>query len=123
METKRKVLTFLLPKKGDVQMEKNCGILKILALLGGKWKLLILWRIYQNDGIRFNELKRKTNGITNVMLVRCLDDLITYGFVYKHDYKTIPPRVEYYLTDLGKKFLPIMKEMNKWGNENLSFIE
>ncbi|WP_275385726.1 winged helix-turn-helix transcriptional regulator [Enterococcus faecalis] len=98
---------------------KDCGISKILTVLGGKWKFLIVWRIHQNDGIQFNQLQRDTNGITNVMLNRCLKELISDGFVRRKDYQTVPPHVEYFLTDQGKSFIDVMDHMNQWGRENL----
>lgn len=98
---------------------KNCGISQVMSLLGGKWRLLILWRIHQHEGVRFNELKRNVAGITNVMLTRCLTDLISFGFVIKKDFQTIPPHVEYSLTEQGKSFLPVMESMNVWGQEHL----
>lgn len=97
----------------------NCGISKVMNVLGGRWKFLILWRIHQKKKIRFNELQRSTNGITNVMLTRCLNDLIADGFVARHDFQTIPPHVEYTLTSLGESFLPVMVEMNQWAQTNL----
>ena len=97
----------------------RCGISQVMLRLGGKWKLLILWRIHQQEGVRFNELKRQTTGITNVMLTRCLNDLIADGFVTRTDFQTIPPHVEYSLTELGKSFLPIMETMDSWGKEHL----
>ncbi len=113
---------FVTVKRKDDSMQlsiNRCGISQVMLRLGGKWKLLILWRIHQQEGIRFNELKRQTNGITNVMLTRCLNDLIADGFVTRTDFQTIPPHVEYSLTELGKSFLPIMETMDSWGKEHL----
>ncbi|HEY0297638.1 MAG TPA: helix-turn-helix domain-containing protein [Arachidicoccus sp.] len=97
----------------------ECGVAKVMYLLGGKWKLLILWRISQQKTIRFNELKRTTNGITNMMLTRSLNELIEIGFVVRNDHQTIPPHVEYTLTDLGKTFIPMLKAINTWGTNHL----
>ncbi|MGC4020057.1 MAG: helix-turn-helix domain-containing protein [Muricomes sp.] len=100
-------------------LKKDCGISKVMEQLGGKWKLLIIWRIHQNEGTRFNQLKRDTNGITNVMLTRCLKELIQAGFVSRKDFLTVPPHVEYYLTEQGKSFIKVMENMNEWGRKNL----
>lgn len=58
-------------------------------------------------------------GITNIMLTRSLDDLVEVGMISKKDFKTIPTHVEYSLTEKGKSLIPVMKELDKWGRENL----
>lgn len=99
--------------------QTSCGISKVMSQLGGKWKFLIIWRIHQNEGIRFNQLQRDTTGITNVMLNRCLKELTQDGFVLRKDFHSVPPHVEYYLTKQGKSFIKIMETMNDWGENNL----
>lgn len=103
--------------KQDVTI--HCGISNIMQHLGGKWKFLIVWRIHQQEGIRFNQLQRATQGITNVMLNRCLKELLQDGFVLRKDFHTVPPHVEYYLTEQGKSFISVMEHMNEWGKKNL----
>ena len=51
-------------------MDQECGVSKVMDIFGGKWKLKILWIICNHEGIRFNQLRREVNGITNVMLTR-----------------------------------------------------
>lgn len=99
-------------------MSKECGIRKVMDILGGKWKLNILWVISQNEDIRFNELRRQVRGITNVMLTRSLDSLAENRLIKRQDYKTIPPHVEYSLTQKGKSLVPFLKDLDNWGREN-----
>lgn len=100
-------------------MSKDCGIKKIMDILGGKWKLQILWTICNNRGIRFNQLKRGVSGITNVMLTRSLGTLIEHDLVKRVDFHTIPPHVEYSLTSKGNELIPFMRSLDSWGRDNL----
>ncbi|KRN78686.1 hypothetical protein IV52_GL000963 [Fructilactobacillus lindneri DSM 20690 = JCM 11027] len=91
-----------------------------MDIFAGKWKLNILWLIYKNDGIGFNQLKRKAAGITNIMLVRSLETLATEKLISKKVFGSqAPVRSEYHLTDKAKGLIPIMKELNEWGKNNL----
>ena len=85
-----------------------------LNLIGGKWKVLILW-LLKDRILRFSELKRKIPKITQKMITNQLRELESDGLVHRKVYAQVPPKVEYSLTDLGKSFLPILKEMHKWG--------
>lgn len=101
-------------------MSKECGIRKIMDIFGGKWKLQILWVICNHEGIRFNQLKREVEGITNVMLVRSLEVLIDYKLIKRVDFQTVPPHVEYSLTSKGRELIPFMKNLDSWGRFNLN---
>ncbi|OEU40224.1 transcriptional regulator [Lactococcus cremoris subsp. cremoris IBB477] len=92
---------------------------KVMDIFGGKWKLKILWIIYNHEGIRFNQLRREVNGITNVMLTRSLELLMEHDLVIRKDFQTIPPHVEYYLTKKGEDLVPFMQQLDLWGRENL----
>lgn len=97
----------------------ECGVRRVMDIFGGKWKLNILWIICNEEGIRFNQLKREVSGITNIMLTRSLEVLIERGLVRRKDYQSIPPHVEYYLTEKGKELVPFMQRLDEWGRENL----
>ena len=86
--------------------ETKCPIIYALDLIGQKWKLPILWYLFQKDAIRYNELKRSVNGITNMMLTKSLQELEGHGLVNRVQYETIPPKVEYSLTERGKALIP-----------------
>lgn len=100
------------------QSDENCPVRKTLGLLGGKWRLLILFQI--NDRvIRYGELKRAIPGISEKMLIQELNLLVENNFVSKKSYAEIPPRVEYRLTRIGLKTLPIVDKLASFGLENL----
>jgi DNA-binding HxlR family transcriptional regulator len=95
-----------------------CPIEVIQKVIGGKWKIMILWAL--NDGTkRFNELQRLFPNITQTMLTKQLRELENDKFVYREIYKEIPPRVEYSLTDTGRDFMPIIHNMYDWTKNNL----
>ncbi|MDG6897006.1 HxlR family transcriptional regulator [Actinobacillus delphinicola] len=95
----------------------QCEIEVTLEVLSGKWKSLILWNLHLHEKIRYNELRRLITGITQKMLTQQLRDLEKYGIVERMIYPTVPPMVEYSLTQLGKDLIPIMQKMDEWGKE------
>ncbi len=87
-------------------------------LLSGKRKLLILWYLsYQT--LRFNEIKRKLPDVTQKMLTQQLRKLEADGLILRTVYPVVPPKVEYSLTDLGKKIIPILEAMHNFGSSYL----
>lgn len=99
--------------------DENCPVRKTLLLLGGKWTLLILFQINERV-IRYGELKKAIPGISEKMLIQELNFLVEHKFVSKKAYPEIPPRVEYTLTKLGLKTLPIADTLITFGLENLT---
>jgi len=94
--------------------EYHCSMELTLAIIGGKWKVLILWYLGDKT-IRFNELRRTLPNITQKMLTQQLRELEGYGLVKRFAYAQIPPKVEYSLTDSGKSILPILANLGQWG--------
>lgn len=90
-----------------------------LQIISGKWKLPILCVLSRKDIVRFNELKREIDGITNMALTNCLRDLEYYKIVNRVQYLEMPPRVEYSLTKNGKKLIPALKALEEWSNEQI----
>jgi len=105
---------FINLKKSD----ETCPVRKTLKLLGGKWTMLILFQINQRT-IRYGELKKTIPGISEKVLIEELKLLCEYKFVSKKSYPEIPPKVEYKLTELGRKALPIIDELANFGLTNL----
>ncbi|HEY8891388.1 MAG TPA: helix-turn-helix domain-containing protein [Clostridium sp.] len=99
--------------------ESNCPIIYALNVVGKKWKLPIMWRLFENETTRYNELKRSVNGITNMMLTKSLKELEEHKLIVRTQYETIPPKVEYFLTQRGKSLLPSLNELYKWGEEQI----
>ncbi|HML65111.1 MAG TPA: helix-turn-helix domain-containing protein [Dysgonomonas sp.] len=98
--------------------DDSCPVRASLTLLGGKWTLMILFQI--NVGVmRYGELKRAVTGISEKMLIQELNMLVSNKLVNKKIYPEIPPKVEYTLTELGLKTLPIVDKLADFGLENL----
>ena len=105
-------------EKKILQSDENCPVRRSLALLGGKWTLLILFQINERI-IRYGELKRAIPGISEKVLIQELNSLVANKFISKKAYPEIPPKVEYALTELGLKTLPIVETLAGFGLENL----
>lgn len=88
---------------------------QVMEVVGGKWRLNVLWVINKYQSIRFNQLKREVNGITTIMLTRSLDILITNELVEKVDFQTLLLHVKYQLSSKGKSLMPLLKQINQWG--------
>jgi DNA-binding HxlR family transcriptional regulator len=93
----------------------NCEKELTLSVIGGKWKMLILWYLGKEGTKRFNELKSLMPGITQRMLVNQLRELEEDLIVHREVYPVVPPKVEYSLTEQGKSLMPILESMYEWG--------
>lgn len=102
-------------KEGILTDAGNCPVTPLLLMLQGKWKFQIIYELCIKDPIRFGELKKAIDGITNTMLTTSLRELEKDGLVSRIQFNEIPPHVEYSLTEKGKALLPIFYEITKWG--------
>lgn len=93
-----------------------------LSLIGGKWKLNILFWLWKKDVMRYNELKRSIHGITHKMLSKQLKELETAHLIIRHEYPQIPPRVEYSLSERGVTLMPVLHEFCKWGTIHINEV-
>ena len=87
----------------------------LLQLVGGKWKFLIIKELLKKE-MRFVELKNKL-GCTAKVLTACLKEMEEAGLIVREEYDVLPPKVEYYLTDIGYTLRPVVESMQKWGKE------
>ena len=92
----------------------DCPVATTVALIGSKWKLLILRNLLARPW-RFNELKKDLQGISQKVLTDSLRSLEEDGIVTRTVYPEVPPRVEYALSDLGQSLRPIIEAMAEWG--------
>lgn len=99
-----------------------CPVATAVALIGGKWKLLILRNLKVRPW-RFNELQRDLDGISQKVLTDSLRQMIDDGLAYRQDYREMPPRVEYGLTELGRKMLPIIDALAEFGAYYKSIVQ
>lgn len=99
-----------------------CPVATAVELIGGKWKLLLLRNLRVRPW-RFNELQRGLEGISQKVLTDSLKQMIDDGLVYRHDYHERPMRVEYGLTEIGQKMLPILDALASFGDYYKSIIK
>ena len=92
-----------------------CSVGYALSHLEGKWKLRVIYAISLKENIRFNELRRQLDGISNLMLSKTLRELEEADIVTRTQYNEVPPRIEYALSDLGKGIYPVLDTLGKWG--------
>ena len=95
----------------------GCGLKKVLNIIGGKWKIMILCVIDNNEVVRYGTLKRSVYKITNTMLSQSLKELEQDGLIVREEDSEIPNKVVYYLTDIGCTLRPVIESMQKWGSE------
>ncbi len=98
---------------------EQCPVILTQNIIGGKWKIAILW-LLSGSTLRFNELKKLIPKITHTMLTQQLRELENDGLVHREIYHEVPPKVEYSLTPIGIKFVPIINSMGAWGIEYLA---
>ncbi|AJA46988.1 HTH-type transcriptional regulator [Clostridium pasteurianum DSM 525 = ATCC 6013] len=98
--------------------EGKCPISYTLSVVGGRWKWLILYKLFQNKILRYGEIKRHIPSITHKMLSQQLKELEAEKLVYRKEYHQIPPKVEYSLTEKGETLIPILSLMSEWGEKN-----
>lgn len=101
----------------------KCAMEITIDVIGGKWKVLILWHLGNNEVMRFNELNRLHPKLTQKMLTQQLRELERDGLIYRKVYTQVPPKVEYSLSEMGSKLRPILKSMCDWGQEYMEEIK
>ncbi|WP_414940576.1 winged helix-turn-helix transcriptional regulator [Amycolatopsis sp. cmx-11-51] len=107
-------------------MTKNrtftCGLDAAIAVMGGKWKGLILFAL-QDGPLRFGELRREVPGISERVLILQLREMEATGLLHREVYHQVPPKVEYSLTAFGDSLNTAMAPLGEWGEENIERIE
>lgn len=91
-----------------------CPVETSLAIIGSKWKVLILRDLMQGP-MRFGALKRSIGGVTQKVLTAQLREMEADGLVTRTVFAQVPPRVDYALTDLGRSLRPVLDALNAWG--------
>ena len=100
----------------------TCGLDAAVALMGGKWKGLILFAL-QDGPLRFGELRRAVSGISERVLILQLREMETAGLLHREAYHQVPPKVEYSLTGFGRSLNDAMAPLGEWGEQNMDRIE
>ncbi|AGF56375.1 winged helix-turn-helix transcriptional regulator [Clostridium saccharoperbutylacetonicum] len=106
-------------------MEKLCYVSNkepfeyTLSIVSGKWKLKVIYLLACSGTLRYGELKKNIEGITHKMLSSQLKELENENIILRKEYPQIPPKVEYSLAQKGQSLIPIVRDMCKWGKENI----
>lgn len=95
-----------------------CPVRATLDLMGGKWKGLALFHLLDGP-LRFNEVQRRLQGVTQRMLTLQLRELEASGLVHREVFPVVPPRVEYSLTPRGRTLEGILRSIRAWGVQHL----
>jgi DNA-binding HxlR family transcriptional regulator len=98
------------------KFQKACTLKDVLDVIGGKWSMPIIYNLSKGK-MRFKEIERTIEGINTRMLVKELKNLESNGIITREVFATVPPTVEYALTQKGDKLLPSIKSLHQWGLE------
>ena len=95
---------------------ERCPVAKVQKVIRGKWSMVIIYFL-SCETLRFSQLKRKMPRVTEANLTKELRMLEQYGLVHREIYREVPPRVEYSLTEIGQKFIPVLEALEQWALE------
>lgn len=95
---------------------EHCPVAKVQKVIRGKWSMVIIYFLSCGT-LRFSQLKRKMPQVTEANLTKELRMLKQYGLVHREVYREVPPRVEYSLTEIGQKFIPVLEALEHWALE------
>lgn len=99
-----------------------CSAAPVLEWLGDKWALAVLLKLHEGGVMRFNELYKTVPSISEKMLSAVLRSLVTDGLVSRKIYPSVPPKVEYGVSDFGRTLIPHLEQLKQWGQENFGTI-
>lgn len=100
----------------------TCPYLATQSVLSGKWNILLLHHIEEGP-IRFNELHRRLEGISQATLTKQLRQLETDGLILRKVYAQVPPKVEYELSDIGREFKQVLEQIEVFGEKYIDFLK
>lgn len=94
----------------------NCPVANVQKIIRGKWTMVIIYFLCGKT-LHFSQLKRVIPQVTEANLTKELRMLGQYGLIHREVYREVPPRVEYSLTEIGRKFIPVLEALEKWARE------
>lgn len=97
----------------------HCPVKATLEVIGGKYKIMIIYQLLLNGTMRFHEIEKCIPEATPKMLTQRLRELEADGIVLRKVYPEVPPKTEYSLTELGKSLTSVMDALRVWGQANL----
>jgi DNA-binding HxlR family transcriptional regulator len=95
----------------------DCNVAYAMSLIGGKWKIAIIWKL-TGSRLRFGQLRARLGTISEGVLINQLKELEASGLVRRMDFKTVPPHVEYELTNRGQELEATLRGLEAWGAAN-----
>lgn len=109
----------------NIVFVETCPARRIMELFSVKWKSMVLHALFHwpEGKCRTGELQRALPGISKKMLIQTLRDVEESGLVHRHVYTVVPPKVEYSLTPLGKKFCEPVEMLFSWGDKNSDALD
>lgn len=99
----------------DEEVFADCPVANVQKIVSGKWSMVILYFLHQKT-LRFGKLSRKLPMVTQSQLTKELRMLESYGLINRKVYPQVPPKVEYSTTELGEKFVPVLKALEKFAD-------
>jgi len=109
------------PRHSRLDCNPGCTVEAVVSLIDGKWKCVILFHLLGGTA-RFNELRRRLPGVTQRMLTNQLRELEADGLIVRTIYAQVPPKVEYYLSPLGRSLEPVLMALKGWGDANIGLF-
>lgn len=97
----------------------NCAVDATMSIIEGRWKTVILCKLHINGPMRFSKLMKEINGVSPRILTKQLKEMEADGIILRTPYSTVPPKVEYSVTDKGRSLGPILSAMEEWGLKNV----
>jgi len=101
--------------EGKIKLLTDTPFGYTLSIIGGKWRLVILYWLIEHETVRYNELRRLIGTITYKTLSAQLKEMEADGLIIRKEYPQVPPKVEYSLSEKGRSLYPIMEAMCDWG--------
>lgn len=100
----------------------SCPVRNVISRFSGKWSMLVLCVLAENEATRFNAIGKAIPDISPKVLSDTLKNLEADGLISRKLYAEIPPRVEYSLTDLGRSLMPLLNQLISWAVQNFNHI-
>lgn len=106
----------------DCPCMEKCPLNQGMNLIGGKWKMQIICSLNSGGPTRYNNLRKRLDGISNTVLVKALKELEEDGLVIRKEYLEVPIRVEYETTEMCDRLIPILEQLSDWSEEMQSTL-
>lgn len=103
----------------DCPCMEKCPLNFAMSVIGGKWKVQIICALNNKGTLRYNELRRKLDGVSNAALAKALKEMEADGLVVRREYLEVPVRVEYSTTELCDRLMPILESLSDWGEAQM----